>query len=879
MKFVMQLLSLILCLELIIPPIQGNLILPQSSLAEDPTCPAGQTYNSAVNRCLTSSQVLSVNNAVNSCRSITDEAAKRACYDENAQSALSGQNPDERSNKFINANGGTTTLGGITSAATIAVPLLFLTKALIDRKKRGSPCKPASLMLLYAGGAALGVGEIVTFIQHKNKLSELDEARKAWKTNEDASNADDNKVIATNAQSEAFELLAMNEDSIAQVAKNKTITYGIAAGLFAAGAIMGTIEAVNLKRAYATNDAATITRLTCGADKKGIEDANKNSSTGGSAGGSASGSAGGSAGGSASGSAGGSAGSNGSGNRINANTFVGAASTIVPAVIGGGGSGSSASGTSTSTTTTTGSTQTGSPPSCPSGQIWSASQNQCIQDAETCTFSDEFDCKSNGCTWHSKDEYCSAYQNINEILNKGIKTKAVQNIQHARSYAEMMELMAEINSLEFENYSRNSYYNESPLIDSFDNKSFSSLIPQIVSNFWFAEAQAEGKPVNNFTMKDIMKAVNDNKGKSDNLKSAAHNQVEGIMNKAVYLPTGRAITNGLLGGWMTIMTFHMNKQRKISEDRAEILRRMKDEFNTGGGIGQCTSSDRNDPGKPACYCFTSDDKVNPARTKSKVCSNKLATLNNPANLANGTPKVCVDENFGIDQACSCRNRKKPDGKNSCAKVGSNLNIPGLNPGTFKMINAAAGPANDLFNGNASAGSFNPASIGANAARIKKIADDSLKKDKGSAKMMKSLENSLLASTNGMTMGGPGFSQGSPLSGMNPQQAAAALDKEIKNEESDVQTAGPGTVVTPGGNSTEPQPEFGMTEDQLAAQETEVAEVMKENLDMGNNDINNSSSTNLFDVLSNRYQRSGMRRLFDEKGETKADKPAETDIAP
>jgi hypothetical protein len=351
------------------------------------------------------------------------------------------------------------------------------------------------------------------------------------------------------------------------------------------------------------------------------------------------------------------------------------------------------------------------------------------------------------------------------------------------------------------------------------------------------------------------------------------------MNKAVYLPTGRAITNGLLGGWMTIMTLHMNKQRKISEERAEILRRMKEEFNTGGGIGQCTSSDRNDPGKPACYCFTSDDKVNPARTKSKVCSNKIATLNNPANLPNVTPKVCVDEKFGIDQSCSCRNRKGPDGKNSCAKIGSNLNLPGLNPGTFKMINAAAGPANDLFNGNASAGSFNPASIGSNAARIKKVADDALKKDKGSAKMMKSLENSLLASTSGMSMGGPGFSQGSSLAGMNPQQAAAALEKEIKKEESDIKTVGAGTVVTPGGNSSEPQPEFGMTEDQLAAQETEVAEVMKENLDMGNNDINNSSNTNLFDVLSNRYQRSGMRRLFDEKGETKADKPAATDIAP
>jgi hypothetical protein len=55
--------------------------------------------------------------------------------------------------------------------------------------------------------------------------------------------------------------------------------------------------------------------------------------------------------------------------------------------------------------------------------------------------------------------------------------------------------------------------------------------------------------------------------------------------------------------------------------------------------------------------------------------------------------------------------------------------------------------------------------------------------------------------------------------------------------------------------------------------------MGQEMDMGNNDINSGENTNLFDVLSNRYKRSGMRRLFDEEGKTKADAPSNSDIAP
>ena len=39
--------------------------------------------------------------------------------------------------------------------------------------------------------------------------------------------------------------------------------------------------------------------------------------------------------------------------------------------------------------------------------------------------------------------------------------------------------------------------------------------------------------------------------------------------------------------------------------------------------------------------------------------------------------------------------------------------------------------------------------------------------------------------------------------------------------------------------------------------------MKNDFDYGGNEINDSSKTNIFEVLSNRYQKSGMKKLFDD----------------
>ena len=65
MKTVMKFLSLLLCFELVISPVQGSLFLPAVALAE--TCPAGQAWSDAVGRCQVTAQTINDNNAVDAC--------------------------------------------------------------------------------------------------------------------------------------------------------------------------------------------------------------------------------------------------------------------------------------------------------------------------------------------------------------------------------------------------------------------------------------------------------------------------------------------------------------------------------------------------------------------------------------------------------------------------------------------------------------------------------------------------------------------------------------------------------------------------------------------------------------------------------------------
>jgi hypothetical protein len=142
-----------------------------------------------------------------------------------------------------------------------------------------------------------------------------------------------------------------------------------------------------------------------------------------------------------------------------------------------------------------------------------------------------------------------------------------------------------------------------------------------------------------------------------------------------------------------------------------------------------------------------------------------------------------------------------------------------------------------------------------------------------ADLIKQFEKAALSSGAGQPSNLLGSSSNLPS---NPGEAAAMLEKEIKVD--GPQGIGRGdSIAVPAGGDEKKDVEFGLTTDDLAAQDGQLAEVMGQDLDYGQSDVTGSAKTNIFEVLSNRYKRSGMKRLFDDKNPEPVDKPGKTDV--
>lgn len=381
------------------------------------------------------------------------------------------------------------------------------------------------------------------------------------------------------------------------------------------------------------------------------------------------------------------------------------------------------------------------------------------------------------------------------------------------------------------------------------------------------------------------KAFKEDTGKGLNLAGLLGGAAIGVaagkmLGKNLVTSQTRAIFAGVMMGMSLIMASHAGKQAEASEKRAELLRKMRDEFaSASGAIYSCKSEDRNDPAKPNCYCYTAENQRNTNRGNSQICQKLWAGINTKASnytASSQSNRVCVNMNRQADATCACK------ATNTCMKV-SLSSVKGLNAGTMSILGSALTPQNGISNGSIDAASVDNAALANLAAKIdnakkslegnKALANYNKNKDKAALKLKSDLSK-MASNMNPSNALGGGGNSGMPS---NPGQAANMLEKELADQIPATSVSG-GETITTGSDSPAEQPlEFGLTGDQLAAQEGQLAEVMKQDLDYGGNDINQGSKTNIFEVLSNRYQRSGMRRLFDEKGETKPEAAAKSDI--
>lgn len=359
-----------------------------------------------------------------------------------------------------------------------------------------------------------------------------------------------------------------------------------------------------------------------------------------------------------------------------------------------------------------------------------------------------------------------------------------------------------------------------------------------------------------------------------------------VLKKLYLLPHSRAALAGAMTLNNVFMIMKTNKEKKKAEERKEFIEKLKAQVEAAGAEFGCANNDRNDLAKPNCYCYSEGGGLNPARVNSTTCKNLFGAKPSLASGKTGNPtdvsnqRNCVTNAGALDSSCSCRS------SNTCVSVKSPTLVGNVPSGN--VLGNLPQTLNGLNSGTLSAADINGAQMGALGAKLNKINDSLLadpknkplalqiKKAKEQAdKAMKDIQRSLAGSALAAApSGSSGF--------LNASTPTAALEEMKKDLSQQIKGYEGNSVPMAGGGAGKKGDDFSL--DALSGNggvtvaDEQLADAMNSQYDLGNSDINTDSGANIFSILSSRYQRSGMRRLFGGEALVPADKPASSEIS-
>ncbi len=343
---------------------------------------------------------------------------------------------------------------------------------------------------------------------------------------------------------------------------------------------------------------------------------------------------------------------------------------------------------------------------------------------------------------------------------------------------------------------------------------------------------------------------------------------------------GTSLGISILGGAGTILSgalaIRASIQQKEAEKNAELVRTTREKFtNAIAAAGVCRS--RDDISEPRCYCYTNNGERNSERTRSETCQalwnaqdrNLHRDPTKEVRTAKNKPVGCYRIDGVWDPDCKCRDVKNDKGENGCYKAPFGMNdIAALGPGIG--LPQVMDSLNKLYGGGLGSGEIAPAQISQNAARVgaaRKKIEDKLKQDpqyqgKGlfnDAAFVKALEKKLTPKARelGRQMFESGLGAGS--TGQAPAGLAAVMDKTRKDAGlPSVQLRG----AAPAKSKSKKKVGFSLYGEEEKAAGTAH---MDKNYDysVAQKDIVERDDVSIWQVISNRYTQSGLRRLFDE----------------
>ena len=423
-------------------------------------------------------------------------------------------------------------------------------------------------------------------------------------------------------------------------------------------------------------------------------------------------------------------------------------------------------------------------------------------------------------------------------------------------------------------------------LDQINFDEFAELVLREVSSVFISQAHAGENALENLTALGLL-------GTSAGF--AIYNQSWKAALKPFKSPKTRAAITGVLSGYSLKVASDAKDHQKKSEKRIKVLKELKKSFvaNGGAGFSTCSKEDRDDKTKPGCFCYGVNGERKVERAGDKVCKELFAqdtrnfatnyqTARSDSNIEN---KACFTEDKKFDAGCACKKKpsKSSKKKNSCLKFSGKFSLGGLSKlkGTKGLISD-----NINFNrGNISAAELEGSAKNVNGI-VGKIKDQKKKlaKDPKFAKDLKkigALERKLNRGFANQVRQGINNGSISPSSLGFGDSSTTPISKEdvLKDFKSDIKEikaefkSSGSPMASKGKKRNINDFDFDSSSDGVDIEQLD--KVMKKEYTF--NDINDNSSNNLFKIITNRYQRSGLRRLFDEQGISKADEASDTDI--
>lgn len=381
------------------------------------------------------------------------------------------------------------------------------------------------------------------------------------------------------------------------------------------------------------------------------------------------------------------------------------------------------------------------------------------------------------------------------------------------------------------------------------------------------------------------------KNNGDIINSPMAKKQMNLLDKALATPYIRAAIAGGMVAYAEVLRRDAVRNIEIAEKRIEAITKLRDDFLATGGASysMCDEEQRNNQGNPRCFCFTEDGEKDMSKSKLSACAGVFREFEAKAagNYTKdygdsvGNRPLCMDRNSNLDPKCKCKI------KNSCLKISSSMNLSGLGGAWLSGLSA---PTDNITNGNLDGSQLDTTKLNDMAIKLnKKI--KAMEKDpkyKASLKKINDFKNKMQTGHQNWYRKSFGNSTPKSLSTLAatsatnsaPTTAADALKlakEKIKSAEVKFKK---GKGAKEKAQEQGDDFDFGWGNDNNAqgggTQIEEYAQVMDKNYAI-KGDINNNPSQNLFDILSVRYQRSGLRRLFDTEGKSSVDEANRTDI--